>query len=68
MKSLGLVTALFAACLFSACEEPKKSADAPAQEPSQPAQVEDASGPPEGEPPSPNQPQPVYPDGKPDGA
>ena len=67
MRSLGLVAALFAACLFSACEEPQKSADEPVQEPSEQPKTDTPSGSATGEPPSPNQPQPVYPEGKPEG-
>jgi len=59
MKYLGLGSVLLAACLFTACDKPKDD-DAKKEKPA----AEAPSGVHKGEPPSPNQPQPVYPDGK----
>ena len=71
MKQIGVVTAVFAACLFAACEKPKD--DDAAKEPAgamgetisvPPTVSADAPSEPHmGEPPSPNQPQPVVPGG-----
>jgi len=71
MKQIGVVTAVFAACLFAACEKPKD--DDAAKEPAgamgetisvPPTVSKDAPSEPHmGEPPSPNQPQPVVPGG-----
>ncbi len=66
MKTLGLVAALFAGFLFSACEEAQKPAEEPsAQKPTEQPMTDTvpAPEPSMGEPPSPNQPQPVYPEG-----
>jgi hypothetical protein len=79
MKYIGMIAAVVAMGLFAACEQPKdddadKPAEAPAAEEgmteestsTSPMVSEDAPSEPHmGEPPSPNQPQPVYPDGAP---
>ena len=73
MRQTGVVTAVFAACLFAACEQPKdEEAEKPAAVDEDvleevisvpPTVSEDApSEPHKGEPPSPSQPQPVVPD------
>ena len=66
MKYLGLGSVLLAACVFTACEKPKddEAAETPAAEAPKSDANGMASGAHKGEPPSPNQPQPVYPDGR----
>ncbi len=74
MRYFGVIAVLFAGCLFVACDQPtdSKKADESAEPPvmveeevTEETVVEpDASaGAHQGEPPSANQPQPVYPDG-----
>jgi len=65
MKHVGLAVVLFSAFLLSGCEQPKdeQMAEEPATEtPKEPVESS-SSGVHKGEPPSANQPQPVYPDG-----
>ena len=65
MKYLGLGSVLLAACVFTACEKLKD--DDAAEQPAAEAPTNYAdhapSGAHKGEPASPSQPQPVYPDG-----
>jgi hypothetical protein len=65
MKYVGLTVVLLSAFVFTACEQPKEeqTAEEPAAEVPKEASESASSGVHKGEPPSANQPQPVYPDG-----
>jgi len=66
MKYLGLGSVLLAACVFTACEKPKddEATGKPAAEAPKSEATSMPSSAHKGEPPSPSQPQPVYPDGR----
>ncbi len=60
MKHVGLTVVLLSAFVFTACEQPQEE---PAAKLPKEASESASSGVHRGEPPSANQPQPVYPDG-----
>ncbi len=65
MKHVNLTMALLAAFVLTGCEGPKdeQTAEEPAAEMPKEAAESESTGVHKGEPPSANQPQPVYPDG-----
>lgn len=74
MRFFGVIAVLFAGCMFVACDQPKdgKTADEQAEPPVMVEEEvieetvvvpDESAGAHQGEPPSSNQPQPVYPDG-----